>query len=118
MKIFYNPSCSKCRTTLGLLHDREDGENEALEVVEYLKEVPSIADLKDLLLKLGMRARGIVRDKEPVFLENYAQLDLNDDEAVLKALVKHPILIERPIVVRGDRAVIGRPPENIEKLWE
>lgn len=63
-----------------------------------------------------MRARGIVRAKESVFLEHYAQLDLNDDEAVLMALVKHPVLIERPIVVRGDKAVIGRPPENIERL--
>lgn len=116
MKIYHNPSCSKSRASLELIQTHAG--DEKIEVIEYLKTTPSLADLKDILKKLSLPARDIVRSKEALFLDKYSTLDLNDEQAVLKALMSDPILIERPIIIRGDRAVIGRPPENVELLWK
>lgn len=111
--IFHNPSCSKSRASLELV--RSQGEN--AEVKEYLVHPPSIAELRGILTKLGQPAKAILRTGEALFAEHYASLDLDDEDAILKAIVTHPILLERPIVIRGDKAVIGRPPENVAKLW-
>lgn len=112
MKIYHNPKCSKSRQTLQLLADN----GEQPEIVEYLKTTPDADTLKSILKKLGISARQLLRSKEAEFktagLDN---MELSDDE-IITAMIKYPKLIERPIVVKGDKAVIGRPPENILTL--
>ena len=83
--------------------------------MEYLKSPPDEVELKELLGKLGLRAHEVIRTKEEV----YSQLELSPDsneEELLAAIIKYPILLERPIVVKGKQAVIGRPPENVKQL--
>lgn len=112
MKIYHNPRCSKSREALNLI--KEQGIEP--EVVEYLKSPPTAVELTDLLKVLGLRPRDIIRTKE----ESFAALALNldDDAAVLRALVKHPELLERPIVVQGSKAVVARPPEKLRELFK
>tara|TARA_B100000700_G_scaffold294902_1_gene357272 strand:- start:1094 stop:1438 length:345 start_codon:yes stop_codon:yes gene_type:complete len=112
LKIYHNPHCSKSREALQLC---EEAESE-IEVVEYLKTPFDEVALYDLLKKLGKKAHEIVRTKEEV----YSQLELavdSTEEEIIAAIIKYPVLLERPIVVKGARAVIGRPPENIKTLF-
>ena len=106
--LFHNDACSKCRATAALLAER----GLQPRVVEYLQAPPDAATLRDLVRKLGIPARDLLRKGEP----EHAELSLDDpalgDEAAIAAMVAHPRLIERPILVRGDRAVICRPPER------
>ncbi len=108
--LYHNPACSKSRQTLQLLKDR----GVDVRVVEYLKETPSKETLVDLLDMLGKPVIGLVRKKEGVFAD--LKLDGADDEALLEAMVANPVLIERPIVVNGGRARIGRPPEAVLEI--
>src|SRR5215213_1336320 len=104
----HNPRCSKSRAALELVRDA----GVELPVREYLQEPLSIDELRRIVQLLGVRPIDIVRRGEP----QYAALGLGDatpDEEVLRAMAEHPILIERPIVVRGGRAVVGRPPESV-----
>ncbi len=105
--IYHNPRCSKSRQTLAILEDKNVGH----EVVEYLTSPPSKAELKRILGMLGGKAADIVRKKEA----KEAGLDIASmsEEEIIDAMVKTPIIIERPIVVAGDKAVMGRPPENV-----
>ncbi len=109
LTIYHNPRCSKSRQTLSLLQER----GHKPTVVEYLKTPPDAIKLKDLLKKLGIAPRALLRRGEKV----YAELGLGDpelpDESLIEAMVDNPILIERPIVVCGDRAALGRPPEAV-----
>ena len=105
--IYHNARCSKSRSACEIVA----GKGDDARVVEYLETPPSREELRALLKKLGMRPSELVRRGEDAFKENYAGKTL-DDEQWLDALVAHPILIERPIVVRGERAVIARPPEK------
>ena len=109
--IFHNPRCSKSRSALELL--RAQGIEPV--IVEYLKTPPTRAELKELLRKLRMRAEDVVRKGEEPYRTLYAQRTLNDEQW-LDALVAHPVLLERPIVVKGESAVVGRPPENVLQL--
>lgn len=109
--IYHNPKCSKSRATLALLE--ENGVKP--EIVEYLKTPPTAAELKAIVAKLGIKPELLVRKGEDVYKEKFAGKTLTDAQW-LDALVKNPILIERPIVVSGNNAVIGRPPENVEEL--
>lgn len=107
----HNPRCSKSRAALELVRDA----GVELPVREYLREPLSIDELRRIVGLLGVRPIDIVRRGEP----QYQALGLGDstpDEEVLRAMAEHPILIERPIVVRGGRAVVGRPPENVREL--
>jgi arsenate reductase len=110
-RIYHNPRCSKSRAALALLEQQ----GVSAEVVEYLKTPPSRAELQALLRRLGLKPERIVRRGEAVFKEKYAGRSLSDEEW-LDALVENPILIERPIVVIGDRAILGRPPEKVLDL--
>jgi arsenate reductase len=107
--IYHNPRCSKSRQTLALLEER----GISPRVVDYLKTPPSAAELKTILKKLGLRPRDLMRKGEPL----YAELSLKDrdvdDDALIALMVANPILIERPIVVSGGKAAIGRPPEKV-----
>ena len=110
--LYHNPRCSKSRQTLQRLQER------GIEptVVEYLKDSLGVEELSDLARKLGLGVHEMIRAKESV----YAELGLTpstSEEELLDAIARHPVLLERPIVVRGDRAVIGRPPENVDGLF-
>jgi arsenate reductase len=111
--IYHNARCSKSRSACEIVA----GKGIEARIVEYLKTPPDREELRALLKKPGMKASGLVRRGEGVFKENYAGKTL-DEEQWLDALLAHPILIERPIVVRGDRAVVGRPPEKVLELLE
>ncbi len=113
LTLYHNSECSKCRGTLDLLQKS----GVPYDIVEYLKTPPSAETLNSLLKQLGKEPREIVRDHEEEFAE--LQLDRNPPrtrEDWLRMLVQNPILIERPIVTDGTRAVIGRPPENVLQL--
>jgi len=110
--IYHNPRCSKSRQTLQLLQAK----GIEPEVVLYLETPPSPKALAELLRKLGIGARDLLRSGE----DAYKELQLKDkslsEQQLIDAMVQHPILIQRPIVVKGDRAVLGRPPENVLEL--
>jgi arsenate reductase len=111
LSLFFNPRCSKCRTAQGLLNERDIDAH----VIEYLKVPPTVPELRVLMGQLGISdPRRMMRTGEAV----YATLGLADlaGEGLLEAIAAHPILLERPIVVRGDRAVIARPPELLLDL--
>lgn len=111
LRVYHNARCSKSRSACQLLEER----GLAFEVVEYLKTPPGRDELASVLAKLGMRAEDIVRKGEDVYKAEFKGRTLSEAEW-LDALVAHPVLIERPIVVRGERAVIGRPPEKVLEL--
>ncbi|HCP30532.1 MAG TPA: arsenate reductase (glutaredoxin) [Pseudomonas sp.] len=112
LTLYHNPRCSKSRGAVGLLEAR----GLAPTVVRYLETPPDVATLKALLDKLGMPPRQLLRTGE----DDYAQLNLADptlsDAQLIDAMATHPKLIERPILVAGDKAVIGRPPEKILEI--
>lgn len=111
LKIYHNPRCTKSRQTLKLL--QEQGHEP--EIILYLKSPPSPKVLKDLLSKLGLSAEALIRKKETIYKE--LELKGKDDEDLIKAMAENPKLIERPIVVLGDKARLGRPPENVLSLF-
>ena len=88
----------------------------AAEIVNYLETPPTREELQELLRKLGMQPSELLRRGEALFQEHYAGRDLSEAEA-LDAMLAHPILMERPIVVRGGRAVVARPPERVRELF-
>ena len=110
--IYHNPKCAKSRATLQLLEAR----GIAPVIIEYLKTPPSKTELADLVKLLGIEPRALLRTKEP----EYKQAGLDNaklsDSAILQAMAKHPKLIERPIVVAGRKAALGRPPEDVLKI--
>ena len=110
--IWHNPRCSKSRQTLALLEAR----NLEIKVVKYLEDSPTLKELKSVLKKLDLKTLELVRNKEALFKE--LSLKDVDDDALLQAMVDHPKLIERPIVIMGKNAILGRPPENVNNLFE
>ena len=111
LKILHNTRCRKSRETLNII--QESGVE--VEIIEYLKDVPSADELKSILDKLQIEPVQLLRKGESVFKENFKGKDLTNDQWI-EAMVANPVLIERPIVIKGDRAVIGRPPENVNEL--
>lgn len=106
--VWHNPRCSKCRTAIGILSDEGVSPTE----YRYLDERPARAEIERVLGLLGTDdPMAIVRTGEDIWRQ--LDVDPTDRDAVLDALAEHPVLIERPIVIRGDQAVIGRPPENV-----
>jgi arsenate reductase len=111
--IYHNPRCSKSRQTLELLRAR----GLSPTIIEYLDTPPDTNTLKSILKKLGLEPRQLMRTKEEAYTAlGLSKTDLRDAD-LMAAMVDNPILIERPIVVVGARAVIGRPPENIAQLF-
>ena len=108
--IYHNPRCSKSRQTLALLEEK----NISPEIVDYLKEAPSVNALKDVATMLGVSPRDMMRVKEAEYKER--SLSEADDEALFAAMHKTPKLIERPIVIANGRARIGRPPEAVLEI--
>ncbi len=114
MKIFHNPRCSKSRQTLQLIRDR----GVEPEIVEYLKTPPCADEILDIVRMLGTAPSALFRTKEALYRElGLHQKEITRDES-LEILSENPRLIERPIVISGQRAIIGRPPENVLALFE
>ncbi|CAG4918319.1 arsenate reductase (glutaredoxin) [Paraburkholderia saeva] len=115
--IYHNPRCSKSRGACDLVAGSFNPKNEPVEIVEYLKTPPSVALLRELNRMLGCSVREMMRDSEKEYAAlGLAASDLTDDQ-LCEAIEANPILLQRPIVVRNGRAVIGRPPENISALF-
>ena len=110
MKIYHNPRCTKSRQTLKLIQDADVEP----QIIEYLDTPPSVAELKRICKLLGIAPQSLIRRKEAKEL-GFVATELSHDEAI-SAMVENPKLIERPIVVSGDKAVLGRPPENVAEL--
>ena len=111
MIIYHNPRCRKSRETLKLL--QEKGVDPEIRL--YLNNSPNKKELREVLKKLGISAESLVRKQESIFKENYKGKEMSEEDFI-DAMVKYPKLIERPIVIKGDKAVLGRPPENVDKL--
>lgn len=111
LKIYHNPRCTKSRETLKLI----EAKGIKVEIIEYLKDYPSKEELKEVLKKLGVSPEKIIRKGEQIFKDNFKGKRYSDDEWI-DTLVANPKLIERPIVFNEKKAVIGRPPENVEEL--
>jgi len=107
IQIYHNSRCGKSRECLVYL----ENSGQKYEIVKYLEDVPSFEDLKEIIKKLGIKPIELVRKKEKIWIENFKNKSLTDDE-IIGAMISNPILIERPIVINGDKAVIARPLEN------
>ena len=110
--IYHNPKCSKSRQTLALLEER----GVKLKVIKYLQTPPDFVTLDDMLIKLNLEPRQIMRRKEPLYTELKLNNETLDRAALIQAMVDNPLLIERPIVVANDQARLGRPPESVLEI--
>ena len=111
MEIYHNPRCRKSRETLGII--QEKGIDPQIRL--YLEEPPSKKELASILRKLKIPAENLIRKSEKIFKEKFKNKDL-DEKGWIEAMIEFPKLIERPIVISGNKAVIGRPPENVMSL--
>ncbi|MBV7441419.1 arsenate reductase (glutaredoxin) [Weeksellaceae bacterium TAE3-ERU29] len=109
--IYHNPRCSKSRAGVEYLESK----GKEFEIIKYLDQNLSEEELKDLIKKLGIKPIDLVRKNEAIWKENYKDKDLSDDE-IIQAMAENPKLIERPIIVNGDKAVIARPTEKIDEV--
>ena len=108
--IFHNPRCSKSRQALALLE--EAGVTPTIRL--YLEDVPTKAEIKDVLAKLGCDCQAILRRQEEAYKAHFK--DVDDEQTLITLLTNHPKVLERPIIIKGDIAVIGRPPEAVHAL--
>jgi arsenate reductase len=111
-KIFHNPRCSKSRQTLQLLRDNDC----KIKIIYYLEVDLDAPLIKDILKKLSLKPRDILRKGEQDYKDNNLKKDNLSEEDLINYMIKYPKLIERPIVENGDKAVLGRPPENVLEL--
>jgi arsenate reductase len=112
LKIYHNPRCSKSRQTLQLIEEN----GASAEIVEYLKTPPTASELKEIIKLLGIGPRELLRSKEAEYIALGLDNMALDDEVIINIMVGNPKLIERPIVIDGKRAIMGRPPENVLEL--
>jgi len=111
IKIYHNPRCRKSREGLEIIQNS----GQAFEIREYLKEIPSTDELASLIKLLGISPIDLVRKNEAIWKENYKGKTLSDSE-IITAMINNPKLIERPIVVNNNKAILGRPTENIKRI--
>lgn len=109
--IWHNPKCSKSREAMEIL----EGNSHKPEIVKYLEETPNENQIRTILKMLGIAPRELMRTKEDIYKELNLQNEL-DDDALIRAMANHPKLIERPIIIKGNRAIIGRPVEKITEF--
>jgi len=113
IQIYHNPRCGKSRNCLALM----DKLDQDYEIISYLTESPDFDQLNSLLEKLNMKPIELVRSKEKIWIESYKGKELTDNQ-IIQAMVDNPILIERPIVVRGNKAIVGRDLEKLVSFLE
>jgi len=110
--IYHNPSCSKSRETLQILEDNQV----ELNIIEYLDQPPTRQELKQIIGMLGISARDLMRTTEQVYKDTELDDESLTEEEIIEAICEFPTLLQRPIVVWGDKAVIGRPPEKVLEI--
>jgi len=113
IQIYHNPRCGKSRNCLAFI----DQSNQEYEIIPYLTETPNFDELKILLKKLELQPIELVRTKEKIWIENYKEKTMSDDE-IIKAMVENPILIERPIVIKDGKAIIGRDLDRVASFLD
>jgi arsenate reductase len=111
LQVLHNPRCGKSRNCLAFLNES----NTAFEIIHYLETPPTVDELKTLLKKLNLSPIELVRQKEAIWIANYKNKSLSEED-IISALSQHPILIERPIVIDGNRAIIGREQDKLEQF--
>ena len=113
IQIYHNPRCGKSRNCLAFL----DESDQEYEIIPYLTETPTFDELKELLEKLNLQPIELVRVKEKIWIENYKEKTMSDSQ-IIQAMVDNPILIERPIVIKGGKAIIGRDVDKVASFLE
>ncbi len=108
IKIYHNPRCSKSRQGVQFLEEQ----NQNFEIVKYLNDIPTKKELTEIIGKLGIKPIDLVRVKEQIWKDNFKGKDLSDTE-IIQVMIENPRLIERPIIINGNKAIIGRPTEKI-----
>lgn len=113
IQIYHNPRCGKSRNCLAFIEKT----NQEFEIIPYLTQTPSFEELKKLLQQLDLDPIQLIRTKEKIWIDNFKDKTLTDDE-IIAAMVENPILIERPIVVKNGKAIIGRDPEKVASFLD
>lgn len=113
IEVYHNPRCGKSRNCLAFL----ENSNQEYKIIKYLDEVPSQEELITLLNKLKLKPIELIRQKEKIWIENYKNQKMSD-EAIIQAMIAHPILIERPIIIKGNKAIIAREMDKIEAFFK
>ncbi|GAA3776756.1 arsenate reductase (glutaredoxin) [Flavobacterium ginsengiterrae] len=113
IQIYHNPRCGKSRNCLAFVEETKQD----YEIIPYLTETPSFNDLRELLKKLNLKPAELIRTKEKIWIENYKGKDLSDDQ-IIQAMTDNPILIERPIVVKDGKAIIGRDLDKVASFLD
>lgn len=113
IQIYHNPRCGKSRNCLALIEQT----NQQYEIIPYLTETPSFEELKALLEKLNLQPIELVRTKEKIWIENYKGKELTNDQ-IVQAMIDNPILIERPIVIKDGKAIIGRDLDKVASFLD
>ncbi len=111
IQIYHNSRCSKSRECLAFME--ESGQE--YKVIKYLEDIPSFEELKSIIKKINIKPIELVRQKEKIWIDNFKEKKLSDNE-IIKAMIANPILIERPIVINGDKAIIARPIEKASEI--
>lgn len=111
IQIYHNSRCTKSRECLAFIEET----GQEYEVIKYLENIPSFEELKTIIEKLDIKPIELVRQKEKIWIENFKNETMSDDE-VIQAMILNPILIERPIVINGNKAVIARPIEKVTAI--
>lgn len=111
IQLYHNPRCGKSRNCLAYLTEKKSD----ITIIEYLKTPPTKSDIEEVLNKLHFKPIELVRVKESIWIDTYKNKSLSDAD-IIQAMVEHPILIERPIVIKGDKAIIGRIPEKVAQF--
>lgn len=111
IQIYHNSRCSKSRECLAFLQNSE----KSFEIINYLQTPPTFEELKNIISKLNIKPIELVRQKEKIWIDNFKKSNLTD-EAIIHAMIEHPSLIERPIVINNDKAVIARPLEKVNEI--
>ncbi len=113
IEVYLNPRCGKSRNCLAFL----DNYNQEYKIIKYLEEIPTQAELIDLLKKLAIKPIDLVRQKEKIWIDNYKNQEMSDLK-IIDALIANPILIERPIIIKDDKAIIAREADKIEAFFK
>lgn len=113
IEVYHNPRCGKSRNCLAFL----ENSNQEYKIIKYLDETPDAEELKSLLKKLNLTAIELVRQKEKIWIENFKNTNMSDD-AIIQAMVANPILIERPIIIKGNKAIIARETDKMEAFFK
>ena len=111
IQIYHNSRCGKSRECLVFL----ENSGQKIEIIKYLEDIPSFDELKEIIKKLDIRPIELVRQKEKIWITNFKNIELTDDE-IIQSMISNPILIERPIVINGEKAIIARPMEKVAAI--